>query len=372
VDDGSSTVSAEIEVHVPNTSLPAPPMVHSVIPLFLWDDGTEPDQPMAKRRTRGAGVRMYLERPWFTTGADEQIGVVLAVGKRPETTFTSQWGGDPFWVGSHVADRELLQVTDLLGAIGLDAYDTVGGPSGQPVQLPSAEDPETKVWVIPYRPQYNETRRKWFVDIRFVGRFWPFVQLSVVRYQPYSLAGKHISKPVRCDFVQIPPERTASVSRTSEGRIRVLVSGPVGYHNNPRGDSASSGLVPSTNPLGRILAAVASNRVFRAKLQTRPAGATSDLAWETVKQTDLNARGYPDSFAHAVSLVWTGELDVPESLLFGRPRAPDPKQPGAYRVRVEEWETFEGEREDLGDLKSEPTKEIRLIYADEFELGSEA
>jgi len=47
VDDGRSTVSAEIDLHVPNTSLPAPPMVHSVIPLFRWEDGTEPDQPMA-------------------------------------------------------------------------------------------------------------------------------------------------------------------------------------------------------------------------------------------------------------------------------------------------------------------------------------
>ena len=71
-------------------NLPAPPLVHSVIPLFRWEDGTEHDQPMARRRTRRSGVRVYLERPWFTTGADEQIGVVLAVGARPDTTFTSQ------------------------------------------------------------------------------------------------------------------------------------------------------------------------------------------------------------------------------------------------------------------------------------------
>jgi len=369
VDDGRSTVSAEITVHVPNTTLPAPPMVHSVIPLFRWEDATEPDQPMARRRTRRAGVRVYLERPWFVTGADEQLGVVLAVGaERPTTTFTSQWGGDPFWMGSNVADREAVQVTDLLSAIGYDDYDSIAGPSGKPEILPTADDPNVKVMVVPYRPQYNLERRKWFVDIGFPARFWPFVQLSLVRYQPYSVDGRHLSKPVRCDFVQIPPERTAAVSRTSEGRVRVLVSGPVGYHDgNPSVVGARSVSVLGLSAAAQALAAVAAvgaNRVLRAKLQTRDAGATSDLAWQTVEQTDLIVRGYAGTLAN---LVWTGELDVPEGLPFARPTTP-----GTHRVRIEEWETFVGDPTDLGDPHSLPTRENRLIYADEFELGSEA
>ena len=366
IDDGRSTVSAEVALHVPNTSLPAPPMVHSVIPLFRWEEQTEPDQPMARRRTRRSGVRVYLERPWFVTGADEQIGVVLAVGARPETTFTSQWGGDPFWAGSNVADREAVQVTDLLGAIGLDDYDSVAGPSGKPQVYPSAEDPNVKVMVIPYRPQYNLARRKWFVDIGFPARFWPFVQLSLVRYQPYSVDGRHISKPVRCDFVQIVPERLASVSRVSEGRVRVLVSGPAGYHDGNAeavGARAVSmvGLTAANRALAGV-AAVGANRVLRAKLQTRDVGATSDLAWTTVTQTDLMVRGYAGSLAN---LVWTGELDVPEGLPFARPTTP-----GTHRVRIEEWETFVGDPVDLGNPHSEPTRENRLVYADEFELGS--
>ncbi len=368
IDDGRSTVSAEIATHVPNTSVPAPPMVHSVIPLFRWEEGTEPHQPLARRRTRRTGVRVYLERPWFTTGVDEQLGVVLAIGPRPDSTFTSQWGGDPFWVGSNVADREAVQVTDLLSAIGLDDYDSIAGPSGKPEIYPSAEDAGVKVMVIPYRPQYNLDRRKWFVDIGFPARFWPFVQLSLVRYQPYSVDGRHISKPVRCDFVQVPPERTAAVSRTSEGRVRVLVSGPVGYHDGPAGLAgprgvAVAGFAGAANVLAGV-AAVGANRVLRAKLQTRDAGATSDLAWETVDQTDLVVRGYAGSLAN---LVWTGELDVPEGLPFARPTTP-----GTHRVRIEEWETFVGDLTDLGDPHSAPTRENRLIYVDEFELGSEA
>ncbi|MCW3158830.1 hypothetical protein [Micropruina sonneratiae] len=368
IDDGRSTVSAEVAMHVPNTSLPAPPMVHSVIPLFRWEDETEPDQPMARRRTRRSGVRVYLERPWFVTGADEQIGVVLALGQRPDSTFTSQWGGDPFWAGSNVADREAVQVTDLLSALGLDDYDSVAGPSGKPEIYPSPDDPNVKVMVVPYRPQYNLERRKWFVDIGFPARFWPFVQLSLVRYQPYSVDGRHISKPVRCDFVQVVPERTASVSRTSEGTVRVLVSGPAGYHDASTaltGPRTFGGVAGGFNAAANVLAgvaAVAANRVLRARLQTRDAGATSDLAWQTVTQTDLVVRGFAGTLAN---LVWTGELDVPEGLPFARPTTP-----GTHRVRIEEWETFVGDPANLGDPNSPPTTEIRLIYADEFELGS--
>ena len=369
IDDGRSTVSAEVELHVPNTSLPAPPMVHSVIPLFRWEESPEPDQPLARRRTRRSGVRVYLERPWFVTGADEQIGVVLAIGQRPATTFTSQWGGDPFWMGSIVADRDVLQLTDLLSAVGLDDYDSVAGPCGKPQPYASADDPNVKVMVVPYRPQYNLERRQWFVDIGFPARFWPFVQLSLVRYQPYSVDGRHISKPVRCDFVQVVPERTASVSRTSEGTVRVLVSGPAGYHDAAPGAAAGAvtHVVPGLTAAQRVLAAVASvasNRVLRAKLQTRDAGATSDLAWTTTDSTDLVVRGYAGTLAN---LVWTGELDVPETLPFTRPT-----KPGTHRVRIEEWETFAGDPADLGDQASPPTRENRLVYADEFELGTPA
>ena len=362
IDDGRSTVSPEVDVHVPNTSLPAPPLVHSVIPLFRWEEGTEPAQPLARRRTRRTGVRVYLERPWFSTGADEQIGVVLAIGARPETTRVSQWGADPFWIGSAVEDREVLQLTQFLAAVGWDDYDSVAGPSGKPEQYPSAEDPNVRVWVVPYRPQYNQDRRKWFVDIGFPARFWPFVQLALVRYQPYSVPGRHISKPVLCDFVQIPPERTASVSRTAEGRVRVLVSGPAGLHDTgfgtaPAGISIVGPARGAVNPL-----LVGANRVLRAKLQHRASGQTSDLAWETLDQTDLEVRGYAGSLAN---LVWTGELDVPAALPFTRPTTA-----GDHRVRIEEWETFVGDPENLGNPNSLPTRENRLIYADEFELGS--
>ena len=52
----------------PSSARPAPPIVHSVLPLLRWDEGTEPEQPVALLRRRRGGVRIYLERSWFSSG----------------------------------------------------------------------------------------------------------------------------------------------------------------------------------------------------------------------------------------------------------------------------------------------------------------
>lgn len=65
--------------------------------------------------------------------------------------------------------------------------------------------------MLGYQPESSPDRGLWFVEIaRDPGTaFWPFVRLAVDRYQPSSLAGLHLSPVVKCDFVQLPPNRTA-------------------------------------------------------------------------------------------------------------------------------------------------------------------
>jgi hypothetical protein len=72
-----SVIAPTVRVMVPSTALPAAPVVHSVIPLFRWSDTSEPEQPMSFRHVRRAGVRVYLERPWFSSGNGELLGVLL-------------------------------------------------------------------------------------------------------------------------------------------------------------------------------------------------------------------------------------------------------------------------------------------------------
>ena len=167
-DDGRSVVGPTVSVSVPSSARPAAPVVHSVVPLFRWSDGTEPEQPVARRHGRRAGLRIFLERPWFSSGADELLGVLLAPGgddtfgpPPPDQSgfpFVSKWGGDPAWFSAPVDQRPLavVQLDNLLRTSGLDDRPEPGRPVTPPQQLPLASLPEQpQVMVVGYRPQYN-------------------------------------------------------------------------------------------------------------------------------------------------------------------------------------------------------------------------
>lgn len=60
---------------------PEPPAVRYVVPTFTWQEETVPAERAGRRtvrRTRkGNGLRVYLDRPWYSSGAGELLAVVL-------------------------------------------------------------------------------------------------------------------------------------------------------------------------------------------------------------------------------------------------------------------------------------------------------
>jgi hypothetical protein len=370
-DDGQSVVGPEVTVSVPSSAMPAAPIVHSVLPLFRWDEGTEPEQPMAVRRRRRAGVRIYLERPWFSSGEDELLGVLIAPtgddtvsveNTAPPVTLdkiVSQWGADPVWLGAPVLKRALyLELDNLLRAIGLEDEPCDALPVVPPATYHLESDPhKRRVTVLGYRPQFSEDRNMWYVDVAIdPGKtFWPFVRLSVVRYQPDSKLGCHLSEPVRCDFVQLTPERTTSVSRTDIRHVRVVLSGPVGIRTAPEETVPDPVLNPQL--VAKVSALVTANRRVTARLQRRDPEIPTDLGWENIKVVELAIRGFGKSF---FEVAWVGELEAPEDLPLQRPGGlPE------WRVVVEEWERLPGDPEDLKALLP-LVWEQRLIFADEI------
>ena len=366
VANGNDSVTGPVTtVSVPSSAVPAPPVVHSVLPLFRWSDGTETEQPMARRHTRRAGVRIYLDRPWFSSGAGELLGVILApsgsdvFGPPAEDQsgypFVSKWGGDPVWYSRPVQQRALsmLQLDDLLHSAGLDDRHQPGRPVVAPAQLPLRLGPGSPtVLVAGYRPQYNADRKLWYADVALdpATAFWPFLRLAVCRYQPDSLDGCHLSAPVRCDFVQLPPERTASVSRTDDRHVRVVVTGQVGTREVP-------GRVP-----GSLAEIIDRNRTVAARLQRRDPEIDTDLGWQTVHTVRLVVRGTGDEPGE---LAWVGELDAGTSIPLVRPGTAD----SDWRVTIEEWETLPGDTASYGPVISRfPVWEKRLVYADELSL----
>jgi len=383
LDDGKSVVSAELEVSVPSTVRPDPPKVHSVLPLFRWGEGEEPEQPFGRRHTRGTGVRLYLERPWNSSGDGELLAVLLtptgddSAGYPPQPNpaegfpFVSQWGSDPIWNAPGVI-RRALTLVDLDDALSLARWDDRREP-GRPVTpaatlpLPLGSSnadgvPETApVAAIGYRPQYSADRRMWYVDIAFDARatFWPFVRLAVARYQPDSVPGAHLSTPVRLDFVQLAPERTASVSRTDDTHARVVVAGFAGHRFAASRDYARS---------------VAENRRLIGRLQRYDAEIGGDLGWVSVDAVELQIRGRA---SRAEELVWVGELEADETIAVRTPldEGETSGAPAAdtalWRVWVEQRECFAGDpppRSELAQHGEAPVWEHRLIYADDLYL----
>ena len=360
--DKRSLVSETKAVHVleqRSTSAARCPLRPSPVPLGR---GGRSGQPFGIRRRRRSGIRIYLERPWFQTGADEQLALLFP-GAGTEPGYLSAWGGDPIWLNKGPADQLVgIAVEDVYASTGLDG---VRGPDPRlspPVSLPVADSRAGQPSVLGYRPEYNPGRQLWFVDVSIepAQSVWPFVRLAIARYQPYSLAGRHLSRHVYADFVPLPPERELTVSRPDAGSVRVTVTGPVGLRQSIlRQRSAPAAPVEDHSadyPFGKadVTNIVAQDRRLFATIERRAGGIASDLAWIPIVTRELTVGGVSASGEWA----WTAVLELPEPLPLDTPGGE-----GTWRVLVEERESLEADPVDL-DAVSPLTRQWRVIYAD--------
>jgi hypothetical protein len=346
--DDVSIVGPSVVLDVPSTARPAKAHVHDSLPLFRWSEETEPNQPFALRRTRGCGIRLYLERPWFSSGDDELLGVLVAPGSDALLQgYVSEWGADPVFLQQGPASRAALPLLDLVHLVGLDDRVEGGRPVGRAVVRPLIDLPGAPAaLVLSYAPEFSSERGLWFVDIALDPgtAFWPFVRLAVARHQPSSVGSLHLSPVVRTDFVQLAPPRTATLSRPDAGHARVVVTGPVGV---PR-----SGL-PIEEGLD-FTARVFLTRLMRARLEHRVPAVGTDLGWTTVAAINLPILGVADTV-----VSWSGTLDLPVSL---PPRLPG--QDPDWRVVLEEWELLPAD----APHGAQPRREARILYADHLPL----
>ncbi len=360
--DSQSLLGEDTEVSILNSAQPPVPEVDSILPLFRWDEEGDPGQPFGVRRRRRSGLRIYLKRPWYRTGDDEQLGVLLTSADPPDPESASLWGGDPIWLNAGPKNQIVgMALEDFYaGTLGID------GDRGNEDRISSAAlhrlpgKGGSLVTVVGYRPEYSEDRKLWFVDVAIepAAAIWPFVRLVVARYQPNSIPGKALSKAVRCDFAQLLPERTLTVSRPDTDHVRVTVTGPIGLRDQGRnlagGANIQGGGTGDTRfPLGAAdpTAIVSRDRHMIAMVQRLPAGLTSDLDWETVHEQELTIGGVSADAQWA----WTGVLPITTSI--------GPATPGEidqWRIMVTENEGVESDPDESGQL----TKQWRTIYAD--------
>lgn len=317
--------SQPVTISVLNSSRPAAPKPLYVVPSFRWESGTNAVWTTSKRS--GGGLRVYLERPWFSSGEDELLaamiwGCVPPPGSSFDTwsvpdllkPYVTQWGKDPIWATSGPPSRAMPLPEQFPNAVAIGTELTLEELSNL------SFIPFTAVGhQVHYDDQHG--RRLWYCDIEMdMGEsYFPFVRLALARYQPHSVANAHLSRVVLAEFAQLLPDRTASVTFDPIDPTLLLL--------------AVNGLT-----YGGPAAAVVT-----ATVQTGASG-NGDLAWVPVSVITLT----PHAFAGPDTL-WTAQIVLP---------APRGSRP--FRLLIQEFEMFET------DVSG--SEQPRLVYADILNL----
>ncbi|MBK8468611.1 MAG: hypothetical protein IPL45_02130 [Actinomycetales bacterium] len=345
VPGGLTRTSEPVEVHVPASTRPQAPKVAYVVPTFGWQRQSETN---VKRSVRfGGGLRVFLDRGWFSSGVDEMLGVTLHSWSNGSLTdyeqwkpYVTQWGSDPIWQSQRLFAPS-PGLSDLPGAAMAEELVSLDAP-GSPL-----------VDVAAYPVQFDSERNLWFADVTVTTdsrTYAPFVRLALCRYQPYALPDSKISRVVTADFAQLTPTRAAVVSADPyhPRRLRVTISGV-----RPEGPAPDV-----RDARGRRLPSAPEPTSVEITVQERRPDVGGELGWVDVPAGVAAVVDRTASAADAPDLlVWTGTVDFVS-----------PAEPGRFRLLVCEYENYSANHllVDIdgrtGDLKSSGPR--RLVYAE--------
>jgi hypothetical protein len=343
--------SEPVVVDVPASARPLAPDVVYVVPTFGWERQTNTN---LKRSVRfGGGLRVYLNRPWFSSGDGELLGVALwsyQNGTLDQTArdkfkpFFTQWGMDPIW-----QTESLTSAPDVSDFPGADDFEY-----NLSLEEHSARQPDGssgRISVAGFVPQYDDGRKLWFGDLTInlpSETYMPFVRLALVRYQPRALADAKVSRVVLADFAQLTPDRSAMVTADPHHprTVRVVVSGVA-----PRGPAA----VIQAEPLPEKFSSRPTR--IRVRVQQHDDAINSDLAWNDVAPDVAKVTPEKDGpvASDADLAIWAGTVQF-----VNKPVA------GKFRLLIEEHEFISANYSEAEHgIVQQPS---RLVYAEIFIL----
>jgi hypothetical protein len=320
--------SEEVTVDVPSSARPAAPRIVYVVPTFGWERRTTTNMKTSLRT--GMGLRVYLERPWYSSGEGELLGVTLwnnaPLGGVTDLTreqmkpYVTQWGLDPLWQTQTISS--VPGVIDFPDQVANDLNLKLGGSAH-------------RVDVAGHEVHYDPERELWFCDISFNTPYTyaPFVRLALARYQPHSLPGVELSHVVLADFAQLTPNRSAvvAIDPYQPKRLRVVISG--------------------LGPEGPLW-----NHVT-VTVQQRQKGMGGDLGWTDTPHEVAGVTKDPDSPDAPDAALWVGDVTFASD-------------PGSlqYRLLIREYEFIQAEPGTTGGAAHVEGFGVafqgRLIYAD--------
>ncbi|MGA4837841.1 hypothetical protein [Streptomyces sp. G45] len=323
---------------VPSSRRPEPPVFAYAVPTTRPERSVDREQLSVTQRRRTAGLRVYLKRPWFSSGDDEMLAVVLDPGTALPDTLVTRWGVDPVWGDTTVLPRPSA-------AHFPNADERLTGLT----LAESSGTAPTLVDAVAFTPRYHQERRLWYVDVDLdfgagtAPAYFPYLRLALARYQPYAVDPLHLSKVERAEFAQVLPERTLTGRRVGD-QLTVRMAGPAPY--NEIGELSGTGAA----------AAGASRRVVVA-LQSRGSVGEDDMDWKPLgAPVELACRAEGGGF------VWTGGLTAPTGQVLS-----------LYRLLVQEYELYRADQDTATDTLTVDGARVpaarRLVHADYFALN---
>ncbi len=200
-------------VIIPSSARPLKPVVEYIIPTFEWRKG-ETATSMRHRRL-GGGLRIYLKRPWFSSGENEKLAIILpgytansktslmAKGTGLNTNVT-HWGVDPIKLsrpaGAFSPTKDQFRLSPHLDeGLSYPGYDNY------------------KVTAVAYPVEFDKERKLWYCDLAIDHgtMYYPFIKLALARYQQHSVRKDEtdvcLSEVVLPDFIQLVPERVCTI-----------------------------------------------------------------------------------------------------------------------------------------------------------------
>ena len=226
-------------MEIPATVRPASPVIREATTVYNWSPPHTKERAWKHGRrtwsfesTRTVGCRLWLERPWFSSGANEMLAVLCwmrtRIAKRLVDRYlavVSRWAKDPIQEHNVKDSLGLLTRADVLSAKSLKPADVPVLESGM-ITDTSELARELLVGVAPHQPKFHPREQLWFCDVFLKPNpkcYTPFVWLSVARYQPYALPGLALSRPLRLENpVQLWPPRTLRIELNA--RMGLLIA----------------------------------------------------------------------------------------------------------------------------------------------------
>lgn len=339
-------------VNILSTARPAKPEIDYIIPTFEWQRVFKQDTFYHRRK--GGGLRIYLKRPWYSSGDDERLAVIL---KNPETgggvktmtyimpTYTNvytHWGVDPLFISA------VPQLT----SPSADSFRLNPIIDKDLIYPQVPEQNANKVMAVAYPVEFDKERQLWFCDIAIDTdqMYFPFIKLALARYQQHSLRTENtdccLSSVVMAGMMQMVPERTATMKVSNESdsvRLTITVSGPVYSERQSKFDVISSlkfSIVDSMYP--QPIQGVLTDGKNRREMEVDH--------WETnILATD-----------NAFSI--THEIRIPKDY-----------KTNPFQVVIEEIEhgpkTMDVPMDKYGDRLGNPEETDKLVYADVFKVN---